>query len=201
MRVLVVTGTRAGLFGERLEALKREIATAELVITGGYGKTDLQAAWLARKRGCHVIEVVLGCVRSQCGPSPQHRPGPDRKALPGRRALRAVRRVSGRRQRHAGLHHQTQSTGHSGIGVQPMSATVSTTSGTFREPASDPIWQARAELLARLMGGRACKALELTILGRDFGWSDDQTRNVMAAGEGTWLYEHRGVWMRASRQP
>jgi len=74
-------------------------------------------------------------------------------------------------------------------------------SGNFREPASAPVWLARARLLAALMGGRRYKASELIALGRhDLGWHEDQARNVLAAAEGKVLFESGGVWVRAEER-
>lgn len=66
---------------------------------------------------------------------------------------------------------------------------------TFREPASHPHWRARARKLALAMRGRRLKSSEMLSLGRmAFGWHEEQTRNVLAAGENQELYEHGGMW-------
>lgn len=71
---------------------------------------------------------------------------------------------------------------------------------SFKEPLSNPVWQKRSAELARAMGSEIYKTASLLHLARmDLFWSADQTRQVLAAGEGTVLYERGGMW-RAVRQ-
>lgn len=71
---------------------------------------------------------------------------------------------------------------------------------SFREPASHPHWRTRARKLALAMQGCRMNASEMIRLGRTaFGWQDDETRNVLAAGEGHELYETQGFWQSAVR--
>ena len=72
----------------------------------------------------------------------------------------------------------------------------------FREPISHPHWDKRARRLATLMGTRTFKASELLWYAhQEIGWSLEQARAVLAAGEGTRLIERKGVWRALGAVP
>jgi hypothetical protein len=74
----------------------------------------------------------------------------------------------------------------------------------FREPLNNPIWMQRAAALNAAMQRRAYKTADLLLLGRvELGWSADETRQVLAAADGPFLYERGGEWkqLAPSAQP
>jgi hypothetical protein len=65
----------------------------------------------------------------------------------------------------------------------------------FREPLNNPVWMKRAAALSAAMQPRAYKTAEMLSLGRvELGWSADETRQVLAAADGPFLYERGGEW-------
>lgn len=65
---------------------------------------------------------------------------------------------------------------------------------SWREPLSHPIWKVRSKELMLALGKYERSTMSMLRLGHELGWSYDQTRQVLAAAEGSLLFERKGFW-------